>query len=94
MQPGEKKKLLSRLARAEGQVSAIRRMVEADKYCVDVLVQVAAARGALARVGGVVLENHLQTCVASALDDPTARDEKMAELMDLFTRFAGLGKGA
>ncbi len=91
MQADDKRKLLARLARAEGQIVALRRMVEDDAYCVDVLTQVAAVRGALAGAGEVVLRNHVETCVAQALqsDDLAARDEKVDELMDVVARFAG-----
>ncbi len=90
--PADKKKLLARLARAEGQVAAVRRMVEDDTYCVDVLVQIAAARGALGKIAEAVLRNHMRTCVANAFADPDAgqRDAKITELMDVFSRFSGL----
>lgn len=89
----DKKRLLTRLKRAEGQVAAIRRMVEEDTYCVDVLVQISAARGALGRVGEAVLRNHVETCVSSALSsgDDDAAQVKIDELMDVFARYAGIG---
>ncbi len=85
----DKRRLLSRLRRAEGQVAAVRRMVEEDAYCVDVLTQVAAARGALAGVGDVVLRNHVETCVSGALrsEDEEARIDKIDELIDIVTRY-------
>ena len=94
LSPEEKRRLLSRLKRAEGQVVALRRMVEADAYCVEVLTQLAAARGALGKVGDVILRSHIETCVATALrqDDADARDEKIDELMDVFARFGGLSQ--
>jgi len=90
-----KKKLLARLARAEGQVAAVRRMVDEDRYCVDVLVQLSAARGALAGVGEQVLRRHIETCVAAAMarPDEAERQAKIDELMDVFARFSGIGKG-
>ena len=86
----EKAALRNRLRRAEGQVAAVARMIEADAYCVDVLTQLRAARAALAKVGGAVLESHLRRCVADAFreGDEAARDEKVAELMDVFTKHA------
>jgi DNA-binding FrmR family transcriptional regulator len=89
MDPTEKRRLLSRLRRAEGQVAAVRRMVEEDAYCVDVLTQVAAARGALTRVGDAVLRNHVETCLSSALrsEDEEARVDKIDELMDVLVRY-------
>ncbi len=87
-----KKKVLARLKRIEGQVAAIRRMVDQDSYCVDTLVQIAAAQGALGQAGKVVLESHIQTCVANALASGDERDRaaKLDELMDVFSRYAHL----
>jgi DNA-binding FrmR family transcriptional regulator len=88
-----KKKLLTRLKRVEGQVAALRRMVEDDAYCVDVLLQISAAQGALGKAGQLMLGSHLRTCVTSALEggDPEAREETVQELMDVFSRYGGLG---
>ena len=87
-----KKRLLTRLKRAEGQLSGVRRMVEEDDYCVDVLLQLQAVRGALAKIGQVVLRNHVETCVVAAVngDDAEAREAKLDELMDVFARYAGV----
>ena len=92
MNDGDKARLLARLARAEGQVAAVRRMVEQDKYCVDVLVQIAAARGALVKIGDVVLRNHIQTCVSAAFvaEDEDDRTRKVDELMDVFARLSAM----
>lgn len=91
--PAERQRLAARLKRVEGQVAAIRRMLEADAYCVDVLVQISAARGALAKVGEEVLQRHVETCVADAFatGDTEARQEKIDELMDVFARYTGRG---
>ena len=89
-----KRNVTTRLSRVAGQVSGIQRMVEEDRYCVDVLLQIAAARAALDRVGKVVLGNHIETCVADAFASgrPRERKEKMEELMEVFSRF-GYVKG-
>lgn len=86
-----KKKLLTRLRRAEGQLAAVRRMVEDDAYCVDVLVQLAAVRGALGRAADVLLGDHLEHCVVHAFQDGEEDDrrEKVAELLEVFSRFGG-----
>jgi DNA-binding FrmR family transcriptional regulator len=90
--PVEKKKVLNRLSRIEGQVAALRRMVEDDRPCPQVLVQMAAVRGALARTGQVLLDQHVRTCVADALasGDPDARDTTLDELSELLARHGGL----
>ncbi len=91
--PAERQRLAARLKRVEGQVAAVRRILEADAYCVDVLVQISAARGALAKVGEEVLQRHVETCVADAFatGGAEARQEKIDELMDVFARYAGRG---
>jgi len=86
-----KKKVIARLKRAEGQLAAVRRMVEADEYCVDTLTQIAAVRGALTRAADVLLEDHLHHCVKQAFEegDEDARRESVDELLDVFARFGG-----
>lgn len=59
--------LLRRLRRIEGQVRGVQRMVEEDRYCVDILVQLAAIRAALDEVGLMVLADHVRGCVADAV---------------------------
>ena len=92
----ERRRLLMRLKRAEGQVAAVRRMVEADAYCVDILTQLAAARGALGKAGEALLRSHMQTCVAEAFQsgDDAAREQKVEELMGVFSRYSGIGGGS
>ena len=87
----EKTALRHRLRRAEGQVAAVARMLDADAYCVDVLTQLRAATAALNKVGAAVLENHLRTCVADAFaaGDAADREAKIAELMGVFGKYGG-----
>lgn len=82
-------KVLARLKKVAGQVAGIQRMVEEDRYCVDVLHQIAAVEGALDRVGHLMLASHVETCVASAIEsgEPKERKKKLDELMDVFSRF-------
>lgn len=89
MKQDVREKVLARLRRVAGQVEGIQRMVEADRYCVDILHQVAAAEAALDRVGHLVLSSHVDTCVSSALQSgrPAERKRKMQELLDVFSRF-------
>lgn len=91
--PEQKQKLLTRLRRAEGQVAAVRRMIESDSDCVAVLTQVSAARGALGRIGQVVLQHHIETCVTEVLQngEPSAQQDQVEDLMDVFRRYGGLG---
>ena len=91
-EPASTNRTITRLKRITGQVEGVMRMVQEDRYCVDVLIQIAAAQAALAKVGQEVLERHLQTCVAKAMasGDPSERDRVVAELMDLMTRSSSL----
>jgi DNA-binding FrmR family transcriptional regulator len=85
----EKKKLNNRLRRVIGQVEAVGRMIEDEEYCVDILMQLSAATGALNKVGQIVLEQHIQTCVSDAIKSGNAkeRDEKIEELMTVFRKY-------
>jgi DNA-binding FrmR family transcriptional regulator len=84
-----KAQISARLRRIEGQVAGIRRMIAEDRYCVDILNQTSAVVSALRRVEDVVMENHLNTCVADAMrsDDPGQKQEKTTEIMDVIARF-------
>ncbi len=89
MKPKVRKQVQTRLSRIAGQVEGIRRMVDEDRYCVDVLHQIAAAEAALDRVGHLVLESHVDTCVTGAVESgrPAERKKKMKELLEVFSRF-------
>lgn len=79
MEPELRADVLLRLAKAAGQVQGVARMVEADRYCVDVLTQIAAAQKALDRVASIVTRNYLERCVTNAIvgGDPLIYDEVM-----------------
>jgi DNA-binding FrmR family transcriptional regulator len=82
--------LVKRLRRIEGQVRGIERMVEDDRYCVDILTQIAAVETALEAVASKVLEDHVTHCVAGALasGDQEAARTKTDELLAAVNRFA------
>ncbi len=80
---------LNRLRRIEGQVRGLQRMVEADRYCSDILVQVSAVQEALRNVGRELLRNHLRNCATDAIKASPQRAEAMYdELVDLFSRYS------
>jgi DNA-binding FrmR family transcriptional regulator len=81
--------LLKRLARIEGQVRGISKMIEDDRYCIDILTQLGAVDTALEAVAVKVLEEHVQHCVAGALasGDKQAAGEKSRELLEAVQRF-------
>ncbi len=81
----DKAKILARLRRIEGQVRGVQRMVEDDKYCVDVLTQLSAAIAGLRATGLLVLEDHIRGCVINA--DPDNREATLDELMSAIERF-------
>jgi CsoR family transcriptional regulator, copper-sensing transcriptional repressor len=80
--------VLARLKRIEGQIGGLRRMVEADRYCVDVLTQVTAVRAALQKVEAEILRDHVSHCVAGAFlsGDPAEQREKVEELVETIGR--------
>jgi CsoR family transcriptional regulator, copper-sensing transcriptional repressor len=82
--------LIKRLHRIEGQVRGIERMVDEERYCIDVLTQISAVSTALESVALKLLEDHVSHCVAAALasGDATAADEKSRELLQAVERFA------
>ena len=86
----DKDALLKRLRRIEGQVRGLQRMLEEDRYCIDVLTQVAAVTEALESVAVKVLEDHVNHCVAGALasGDEAVAAEKSKELLAAVQRFA------
>lgn len=80
----EYKDLVNRLNRIEGQVRGIRKMLDSDAYCADILVQVSAINAALNSFNKVLLTNHLHTCVVD--DIRNGRDEAVDELVDLLKK--------
>lgn len=78
----------SRLKRIAGQVAGIQRMVADERYCVDILMQVAAVRAALGKVSQRVLDAHIHTCVSDAFEsgNPSDREAKIAELIRVFDK--------
>ena len=87
-----RRQVQARLKRIAGQVAGIERMVDEDRYCVDVLLQVAAVRAALDQVGKLMLGAHVETCVAAAFSSGSAseRRKKTGELLEVFSRFGSV----
>lgn len=84
----EKRSVERRLSRVAGQVAGVQRMIQDDRYCMDVLHQIAAVRAALSKVSVAVLRAHLHTCVQTAFhsDDAELRETRIDELVELFDK--------
>lgn len=79
---------LQRLSRIEGQVRGIARMVEEDRYCIDIMTQIAAVQAAMRKVEGELLRNHVGHCIEHAIasGDADAQRKKVAELIEVLGR--------
>lgn len=88
MQAETKKGLLQRLRRIEGQVRGLQKMVEEERYCAEILTQIASVEQALGAVSKVLLRNHLEHCVTDAVrvGAPGEAEKKYDELLKLFER--------
>ena len=86
--PEIKHSITTRLRRIEGQVRGLQKMIEEERYCADVLMQLSSVQEALRGVGRGLLYNHLKHCVSEAIrsDDPARADEMYDEFMDLIYR--------
>lgn len=88
--PHHDPKLIRRLSRIQGQVGGIARMVQEDRYCIDILTQIQAIKAALRKVEEELLKSHSGHCVAAAIKsgDPEKARTKFSELVELFSRTA------
>lgn len=85
-QNNDKEALIKRLKRIEGQVKGIQKMVEDDRYCVDILTQISAIRSAINKVGTIILENHMKGCVSESIKEGNS-EEMINELMKTIDKF-------
>jgi DNA-binding FrmR family transcriptional regulator len=83
---GDKTAVIKRLRRVEGQIKGIQKMVDEDKFCGDILIQVAAARAALNSVGGLILENYMKNCLKHYLEGET-EEEALDKLVDIMIKY-------
>jgi len=88
MSPEQTAKTVARLKRIEGQVRGLQKMVEEERYCLDIVAQTRSVAAALRGVENIVLENHLNTCVADAMRSPDEEEQrkKVAEVMALISQ--------
>ena len=83
--PDEKKLIINRLNRINGQINGITKMIENDAYCNDVLIQLSAVKNSIKSLSSLILENHLYTCVTRDLENGDL--DAIDELISLFKRF-------
>jgi len=81
-----RKEVAERLSKVEGHVHGIRKMVDEDRSCSDLLLQIAAVRSALDKVAKIILEDHMETCLLEAVKSGKA-DDSMAELKEALSKF-------
>jgi DNA-binding FrmR family transcriptional regulator len=88
MRPDIKASCLKRLNRIEGQVRGLRRMIDDDRYCIDLVTQIAAVRAALRRAEEEILRDHVGHCVENAIASGNRAEQrrKIGELMDVVSR--------
>jgi DNA-binding FrmR family transcriptional regulator len=80
---------IARLSRIEGQVRGIKKMIEEERYCVDVLLQLRSAINALCKVQDNIFRHHIETCVHDSLSEgnDTDKETKISEILELISRF-------
>jgi len=85
---GDRSKIVNRLHRIEGQVAGVSRMVEDNRYCIDILTQLQAIKAAISKVEDAVLQDHAAHCVVDAIKsgDASEQQAKFSELVELFAK--------
>lgn len=85
--PKDRAALVNRLKSAAGHINAVAKMVEDDRYCIDIIKQIQATQAALAKISQLVLDEHLHHCVTEAIqgDDPAERERVLNEISSVFT---------
>jgi DNA-binding FrmR family transcriptional regulator len=88
MRENAKQSCLRRLRRIEGQVRGLARMVETDRYCIDIVTQISAVRAALRKAEEEILEDHVGNCVEHAITSGNKREQrrKISELIEVLSR--------
>ncbi len=89
----DKSKILARLRRIEGQTRGLQRMVDEEKYCVDILTQVASVQSALEQVSLLLMESHLRYCLTEAAQEGNG-EEKVREMVDVLRHYTHLQRAA
>jgi DNA-binding FrmR family transcriptional regulator len=83
----DKEAILARLKKMEGQIKGVRRMIEEDRYCVDVLDQLSSIIAASHKVAGIIMADHIKGCVRHAITDQERSEDMLNELVGVVDRF-------
>lgn len=81
----DKKSLINRINRILGQVDGVKKMIENDRYCPDILIQLASIEKSIKSLSSIILDNHMHSCVIKGIKD--GDESKIDEIIDLFRRF-------
>jgi len=79
--------ILSRLKKVEGQIKGIQRMVEEDKCCGDIMVQISAVRSAINKIGGLMLDGYIKECIPMVYKSSDSSDDRLDELIDTIVKY-------
>ena len=82
----ERKKAIQSLKIAKGQIEGIIKMIEDERYCIDILTQISAIRSAINKVGSIILENHIKGCVVNSIKEDNS-EESIEELLKTIDKF-------
>ena len=80
-----KKNLINRISRISGQVDGVKKMIENDRYCPDILIQLASIEKSIKSLSSIILDNHMHSCVIKGIKE--GDESKIDEVIDLFRRF-------
>lgn len=83
----EKKDIIRRLRRVEGQIKGIQKMVEEEQSCRDILIQISAARSAVNNAGGLILENYMKNCLKAYVEGDK-KEEDLNDLVDVLVKYS------
>jgi len=83
----DKRDIIIRLRKIEGQVKGIQKMIDEEQYCRDILIQISSVRSALNNVGGLVLENYIHKCLNADIINNTFDENKLNELVDIMLKY-------
>lgn len=82
----EKKKVLNRLRRTEGQIRGIQKMIDGEKECIDVITQLSAVRSSIDRVMGMIVAENLKHCFENPEKDPKEQEERLAQAINMIVK--------